>query len=87
MSGQCPTGNAKVKVSITTDDQYRYVKTDGKVPTDLDECGGHTHKLDGVEVYHYHLPDEFPWIIGCFTGCPEVSNNRNEFRDLSKYGC
>ena len=56
-------------------------------PQTADECGGHIHELDGVKLYHYHLPDKFPWTIGCFTGCPEVSNNRNEFRDLSKNGC
>ena len=66
---------------------YGHYSLGGKVPTDVDECGGHTHELDGVKVYHYHLPDKFPWTIGCFTGCPEVSNNRNEFKDLSKYGC
>lgn len=66
---------------------YGHFSLDGRVPTDLDSCGGHTHEIDGVNTYHYHLPDSFPWTIGCFTGCPEVSNNRNEFKDLSKYGC
>ena len=32
----------------------------GIVPTDLDECGGHTHEIDGEMTYHYHLPDHFP---------------------------
>ena len=59
----------------------------GKVPTDLDSCGGHTHDINGTVVYHYHLPSGFPWTIGCFTGCPEVSNNAHEFEDLAKYGC
>ncbi len=66
---------------------YGHYSLDGKVPTDLDQCGGHSHDIDGVNVYHYHLPDVFPWTIGCFKGCPEVSNNRHEFNDLSKYGC
>lgn len=62
----------------------------GKLPTDLDECHGHTHEIEGVSVYHYHIPDAFPWTIGCFKGCPEVSNNPREFAftvDNDKYGC
>ena len=64
----------------------------GKPPTDLDACGGHTHVLDGKEVYHYHMPYpvSFPWTIGCFSRCPEVSNNPNEFGFLNTnatYGC
>lgn len=66
---------------------YGHYSLDGKVPTDLDSCGGHTHSIDGVETYHYHLPDSFPWTIGCFTGCPEASNNRREFANLTQYGC
>ena len=61
----------------------------GNVPCDLDSCGGHTHDIDGEAVYHYHLPDEFPWVIGCFKGCPEVSNNRMQFQfaNSDEYGC
>lgn len=63
----------------------------GVPPTDLDACGGHTHKIDGVETYHYHLPypAAFPWTVGCLTGCPEVSNNPRElsFVTGSAYGC
>lgn len=62
----------------------------GVVPTDLDECGGHTHLLRGSMTYHYHLPDEFPWTIGCFKACPEVSNNQNQLQFLNTdpaYGC
>lgn len=64
----------------------------GEIPTDLDECGGHTHEIDGEVVYHYHLPDppQYPWIIGCFKGCPEASNNPtelNQFNDDPTYGC
>ncbi len=44
---------------------------------DLDECHGHIGKVmwDGkeVEMYHYHLTDEYPYTIGCFVGTP-VSN-------------
>lgn len=41
---------------------------------DLDECHGHTHKVewDGAqtEIYHYHLNNEYPYSIGCFRGTP-----------------
>ena len=64
----------------------------GVPPTDLDECGGHTHNISGVQTYHYHLPDPpaFPWTIGCFKACPEVSNNQVQFSFLEtdpSYGC
>ena len=62
----------------------------GQLPTNLDECGGHTHKIGGIMTYHYHLPDEFPWTIGCYKGCPKVSNNRRELSDINsnaEYGC
>ena len=68
---------------------YGQFSEDGKVPTNLDECGGHTHNINGVSVYHYHFPypSEFPWTIHCFKGCPEVSNNPHEFSGFTKYGC
>ena len=62
----------------------------GQLPTNLDECGGHTHKIGGIMTYHYHLPDEFPWTIGCYKGCPKVSNNRRELSAINsnaEYGC
>lgn len=61
----------------------------GKLPTDLDSCGGHTHSIDGADIYHYHMPDAYPWTIGCYTGCPEVSNNPRElsFVTTGPYGC
>lgn len=60
----------------------------GLVPKDLDECNGHTHEIDGVMTYHYHLPDAFPWTIGCFKGCPKVSNNMQlSFANNGEYGC
>ena len=39
--------------------------------------------------YHYHIPDQFPWIIGCFKGCPRVANNQGQlsFADGTDYGC
>jgi hypothetical protein len=66
---------------------YGRYSLNGTVPTDLDSCGGHTHIINGTSVYHYHMPDGFPWTIGCFKGCPVAANNRREFADLSKYGC
>ena len=68
---------------------YGQFSEDGKVPTDLDECGGHTHSINGVSVYHYHFPypSKFPWTIGCFKGCPEASNNPHEYSGFTKYGC
>ena len=68
---------------------YGQFSENGEVPTDLDECGGHTHNIDGVSVYHYHFPypSQFPWVIGCFKGCPEVSNNQRELSRVTQYGC
>ena len=69
---------------------YGRLSLGGELPTDLDECGGHTHLLNGVTTYHYHMPDAFPWIVGCLRGCPEVSNNPNEFEFVTnnaEYGC
>ena len=68
---------------------YGQFSENGEVPKDLDECGGHTHEIDGVLVYHYHFPypSQFPWTIGCFKGCPEISNNEHEFSGFTKYGC
>jgi len=40
----------------------------------LDTCHGHAHTKvqNGVEVfiYHYHMTDEYPYSIGCFSGSP-----------------
>ncbi|XP_065901993.1 uncharacterized protein [Dysidea avara] len=68
---------------------YGQLSLNGVVPDDLDECGGHTHLLDGAMVYHYHFPypSQFPWVVGCFRGCPEVSNNPSEFSGVTQYGC
>ena len=71
---------------------YGEFSINGAVPTDLDACSGHTHDIDGTSIYHYHLPhvDKFPWTIGCFKGCPEVSNAPRHLRFTttdSQYGC
>ena len=69
---------------------YGRYSLNGIVPTDLDECGGHTHEIDGEMTYHYHIPDQFPWTIGCYKGCPEISNNEMELSFINSdpdYGC
>ncbi len=49
---------------------------DGKLVTnaDLDECHGHTHKIewDGEvkEMFHYHVNNEYPYSVGCYRGTP-----------------
>lgn len=41
---------------------------------DLDACHGHVGEVnwDGrlVNMYHYHLTDEYPYTLGCITGAP-----------------
>ena len=70
---------------------YGQYSLNGDIPTDLDQCGGHSHMLDGVETYHYHLPSpsQFPWTVGCYKGCPELSNNPREFEAFTDppYNC
>ena len=44
---------------------------DGKPPTDLDECNGHT---DAIRGYHYHVTNKFPYILGGYHGVVERSN-------------
>ncbi len=49
---------------------YDSADADGTVPTDLDECNGHTGATtdypDGI--YHYHATLEFPNLPTCLTG-------------------
>ena len=52
-----------------------YGEGDRKVTNDdLDACHGHTHEVtwNGKKqaIYHYHLTDEYPYTLGCFTGTP-----------------
>jgi len=48
---------------------------------ELDDCGGHEHAVvpygESVEklVYHYHMQENFPYSISCFSGCAEQRNN------------
>jgi len=45
---------------------------------DLDECHGHTHKIewDGkqVNMYHYHATWDFPYTAGCMRGTYKMSD-------------
>ena len=61
----------------------------GVKPTQLDECGGHTHEIDGNMTYHYHVPDSFPWTIGCLKGCPATTGNTmlSAVANNATYGC
>ena len=43
----------------------------GKPPTNLDECNGHS---DPVRGYHYHVTNKFPYILGGYRGVVENSN-------------
>lgn len=44
---------------------------------DLDACHGHSGVVEWngelVEMYHYHLTDEYPYSVGCFSGTPSES--------------
>jgi hypothetical protein len=57
---------------------YGPLGENGKKPTDLDECNGHTDKTRG---YHYHVTDKFPYIIGGYHGVVETSNIDHGPRD------
>ena len=66
---------------------YGQYSQNGVLPTMLDDCHGHTHEIDGVMTYHYHMPLSYPHIIGCFKGCPVASNNRRQLRPLVNQYC
>jgi hypothetical protein len=44
---------------------------DGSPPKDLDKCNGHIDKVRG---YHYHVTNDFPYILGAYRGVIEQSN-------------
>jgi hypothetical protein len=54
--------------------------TNGEAVTDadLDECHGHTHKVQWngkkVKIYHYHATSEYPYTVGCYRGTPVTTN-------------
>jgi hypothetical protein len=45
---------------------------------DLDECHGHTHRLEWnnamTDIYHYHFTSEYPYSLSCFKGTPILIN-------------
>lgn len=45
---------------------------------DLDECHGHTHTIEwdskNLEMYHYHMTEDFPYTLSCFRGTPTNSS-------------
>jgi len=53
--------------------RYEYIE--------LDDCGGHEHPVvpygESVEksVYHYHMRQDSPYSIRCYSGCAERRNN------------
>ena len=60
------------KVGEAADDKktpiYGKYEATGVLPL-LDACGGHfgvTPDSDGASVYHYHVQDKAPFIVGCF---------------------
>jgi len=55
---------------------YGSVDSDGKIPTDLDACNGHTGPtIDNPKgVYHYHASTEFPNLPSCLSGVVAKDN-------------
>ena len=45
--------------------------SDGKPPTNLDDCNGHHDDQRG---YHYHVTDKFPYIVGAYRGEVDAEN-------------
>ena len=45
----------------------------GNLPSNLDECGGHTDI--SYPYYHYHVPNKriFPYTTACLSGCVDVT--------------
>lgn len=66
-SGARPSGdgNPGGDYDGTFRDDYEYVSGLG----DLDECNGTS--IDGT--YHYYITDEYPYVLGCFSGTPDAS--------------
>lgn len=55
---------------------YGSVDSNGKIPTDLDACNGHTGAtLENPEgIYHYHASTEFPNLPSCLSGVVAQDN-------------
>lgn len=52
---------------------YGPYTSNSKVPTDLDECGGHSS--DAIQFYHYHFQGKYPYSVNCLRGCVDGSFN------------
>lgn len=66
-----PTTQHSTRVGTALDGNGIYGKyvEGGKIPTDLDACGGRfgvTPDSNGEEVYYYVLQDTAPFTVGCF---------------------
>jgi hypothetical protein len=46
---------------------YGPYSSKGVLPTDLDECGGHSS--DDYSYYHYHFQLTYPYSVNCLKGC------------------
>lgn len=55
---------------------YSYADESGSTPTDLDECNGHFGSTPEYPegIYHYHVTDTFPYLIGCYHGEVQIKN-------------
>ncbi len=55
---------------------YGSKESDGSIPVNLDECGGHIAQTLESEKpsYHYHSPESFPNLPGCLVGVQAQNN-------------
>ena len=55
---------------------YGSVDANNLMPTDLDECNGHTGTISesGISAYHYHSSNEFPNLPKCLKGVVAKNN-------------
>lgn len=69
--------SAQVGVMLDGFPIYGPEEVDGTTPDDLDECNGHLAQTpDHSEaVYHYHVTEEVPYLIGCYRGTPGTVSN------------
>ena len=67
LAGDRPTGNGNPggMYDGAFIDDYEYIAGSG----DLDMCNGMT--IDGV--YGYYVTDDYPHVLGCFSGTPDIS--------------
>ena len=56
---------------------YGPLGVDGEVPSDLDECNGHSGITPEFPegMYHYHLSESTPYMMTCYSGTPSVEND------------